>query len=223
VGDYNADRIVNLGKGHGALDNGFGYTYFNAATGLEFSAVSGLTYNFRSPHTDYQNGIDWHTDLEASRGITMRTIFRHFPTREELLSTFWKWQLEQTGGQTILGPASLESLLETIKEFFESLDSEENLIRAVISSPEGREIRKEANRIRLEKMLEFVKTIVPELSKRERHSMASGIVSVSSILSWLFMRDNCGYDGKRAGEAAALNVQLIIEAGQARAALLCEA
>ena len=35
VGDYNADRIVNLGKGHGALDNGFGYTYFNQATGLE--------------------------------------------------------------------------------------------------------------------------------------------------------------------------------------------
>jgi hypothetical protein len=67
VGDYNADRIVNLGKGHGALDNGFGYTYFNEATGLEFSAVSGLTYNFRNPHTDYQNGIDWHTDLEASR------------------------------------------------------------------------------------------------------------------------------------------------------------
>ena len=37
------------------------------ATGFEFSAVSGLTYNFRNPHTDYQNGIDWHTDLEASR------------------------------------------------------------------------------------------------------------------------------------------------------------
>ena len=67
VGDYNADRIVNLGKGHGALDNGFGYTYFNEATGWEFSAVSGLTYNFRNPHTDYQNGIDWHTDLEASK------------------------------------------------------------------------------------------------------------------------------------------------------------
>jgi len=162
------------------------------------------------------------TFAEVARvaGITMRTIFRHFPTREELLSAFWKWQLEQTGGQSILGPASIESLLEKIKEFFQSLDADENLIRAVISSPEGREIRKEANRIRLEKMLEFVKTIVPELSKRERHSMASGIISVSSVLSWLFMRDNCGYDGKRAGEAAALTVQMIIEAGQARAALL---
>ena len=72
VGDYNADRIVNLGRGHGALDNGFGYTYFNEATGFEFSAVSALTYNFTNPHTDYQNGIDWHTDLEASRFLYKR-------------------------------------------------------------------------------------------------------------------------------------------------------
>ena len=28
--------------------------------------------------------------------ITMRTIFRHFSTREELLGAFWKWQLEKT-------------------------------------------------------------------------------------------------------------------------------
>jgi hypothetical protein len=66
VGDYNADRIVNLGN------NGFGYTYFNEVTGFEFSAVSALTYNFRNPHTDYQNGIDWHTDLEASRFLYKR-------------------------------------------------------------------------------------------------------------------------------------------------------
>ena len=72
VGDYNPDSIVNLGKGHGALDNGFGYTYFNEATGFEFSAVSALTYNFRNPQTDYQNGIDWHTDLEASQFLYKR-------------------------------------------------------------------------------------------------------------------------------------------------------
>jgi hypothetical protein len=70
IGDYERGRIVNLGDGHASWDNGFGYTYFNATTGFEFSAVSGLTYNFKNPHTDYQNGIDWHVDLEASRFLT---------------------------------------------------------------------------------------------------------------------------------------------------------
>lgn len=70
IGDYNPDRIVNLGDGHAAWDNGFGYTYFNETTGLTFSAITGLTYNFTNPQTDYQNGIDWHTDLEASRFLS---------------------------------------------------------------------------------------------------------------------------------------------------------
>jgi hypothetical protein len=70
IGDYDPDRIVNLGDGHASWDNGFGYTYFNTTTGLEFTAVSGLTYNFKNLLTDYQNGIDWHVDLEASRFLT---------------------------------------------------------------------------------------------------------------------------------------------------------
>jgi len=33
VGDYNSMRLANLGIGHGAIDVGGGYTYFNPATG----------------------------------------------------------------------------------------------------------------------------------------------------------------------------------------------
>jgi hypothetical protein len=37
VGDYDPTRLANLGIGHGAIDTGGGYTYFNPATGYEFS------------------------------------------------------------------------------------------------------------------------------------------------------------------------------------------
>jgi hypothetical protein len=46
VGAYDRTRLSNIGIGHGALDGGAGYTYFNEQTGYEFSAVAGLTYNF---------------------------------------------------------------------------------------------------------------------------------------------------------------------------------
>lgn len=32
--------------------------------------VTGLTYNFVNPSTDYQNGIDWHLDWGASQFVT---------------------------------------------------------------------------------------------------------------------------------------------------------
>src|SRR5262249_26802714 len=72
VGVYNRSRLSNMGIGHGALDGGAGYTYFNEQTGYEFSAVAGLTYNFLNPSTQYQNGVDVHLDWGASRFLTKR-------------------------------------------------------------------------------------------------------------------------------------------------------
>jgi hypothetical protein len=66
VGSYNPARLTNLGIGHGAIDGGAGYTYLNPATGIELSAVAGLTYNFENPDTHYQNGVDGHIDWAAS-------------------------------------------------------------------------------------------------------------------------------------------------------------
>lgn len=67
IGDYDANRLVNIGVGHWAIDGGVGYTYFNPQTGWEFSAVTGLTWNDTNYHLDYQNGVDWHLDWAASR------------------------------------------------------------------------------------------------------------------------------------------------------------
>ena len=70
VGAYSSMRLANLGLGHGAIDGGAGYTYFNPATGHEFSAVTGLTYNFINPVTNYQSGVDWHLDWGASQFVS---------------------------------------------------------------------------------------------------------------------------------------------------------
>ena len=70
VGDYDPLRLPNIGLGHGAIDAGGAYTYFNPATGNEFSGVAGFTYNFKNPDTQYQSGIDFHFDWGASHFLT---------------------------------------------------------------------------------------------------------------------------------------------------------
>ncbi len=70
IGTYDSSRLANFGLGHGFVDGGAGYTYFNPQTGYEFSAVTGLTYNFKNTDTDYTNGIDWHVEFGASKFIT---------------------------------------------------------------------------------------------------------------------------------------------------------
>src|SRR6266576_1410506 len=70
VGDYSPTRLANLGIGHGTVDAGGAYTYFNPATGNEFSGVAGFTYNFKNPGTQYRNGIDFHFDWGAAHFLT---------------------------------------------------------------------------------------------------------------------------------------------------------
>jgi hypothetical protein len=70
VGNYSSASLSNLGLGHGAIDAGGGYTYFNPATGHEFSAVAGFTYNFMNPTTNVQSGVDFHLDWGASQFLS---------------------------------------------------------------------------------------------------------------------------------------------------------
>src|SRR5262245_48486589 len=70
VGTYDPSRLANFGIGHGGIDGGAGYTYFDPKTGYEFSAVAGMTYNFENTHTNYRNGIDAHIDWGASKFLS---------------------------------------------------------------------------------------------------------------------------------------------------------
>ncbi|MBB4369170.1 hypothetical protein GGD63_001958 [Bradyrhizobium sp. cir1] len=70
VGAYQSTRLANMGLGHGAIDAGGGYTYFNPQTGHELSGVLGFTYNFKNTDTQYQSGVDMHFDWGASQFVS---------------------------------------------------------------------------------------------------------------------------------------------------------
>ena len=96
VGDYDRHRLANLGIGHGAIDFGVGYTYFNPLAGNEFSAVAGATYNFKNTSANYQNGVDFHVDWGAS----------HFLTRQfqlGLVGYYFQQISDDSGAPALLG------------------------------------------------------------------------------------------------------------------------
>ena len=70
VGKNSSTSLANIGIGHGAVDAGAGYTYFNPETGHEFSGVLGFTANMINPATQYQNGVDMHFDWGASQFLS---------------------------------------------------------------------------------------------------------------------------------------------------------
>jgi hypothetical protein len=96
VGNYDPNRLANLGIGHGAFDGGFGYTYLNPQTGHEFSITTGLTYNFENPDTNYQNGIDWHVDWGLSQFLTKQFLIG-------LVGYYYQQITDDSGSGAVLG------------------------------------------------------------------------------------------------------------------------
>jgi hypothetical protein len=96
VGEYNPNSIANLGLGHGAIDGGGGYTYFNPATGHELSGVGGFTYNFKNPDTGVQSGVDFHFDWGASQFLSKQLFVG-------LVGYAYQQVSNDTGGSPILG------------------------------------------------------------------------------------------------------------------------
>src|SRR5215472_11942404 len=74
VGLYSSSNLANIGIGHGAIDGGVGYTYFDEKLGHEFSAVAGFTGNFENTSTNYTNGIDFHLDWGASQFLSKQVM-----------------------------------------------------------------------------------------------------------------------------------------------------
>ena len=74
IGAYNSSRLANVGIGHGAIDAGAGYTYFNPQTGHELTGVLGFTANLINPSTQYLNGVDLHFDWGASQFLSKQLM-----------------------------------------------------------------------------------------------------------------------------------------------------
>jgi len=74
VGLYSSSNLANIGIGHGAIDGGVGYTYFDEKLGHEFSAVLGFTGNFENHSTGYTSGIDAHLDWGASQFLSKQLM-----------------------------------------------------------------------------------------------------------------------------------------------------
>jgi hypothetical protein len=74
VGAYQSTRLANIGIGHGTVDVGVGYTYFDQPAGREFSAVLGFTANLENTSTNYTNGVDMHLDWGASQFLNKQDM-----------------------------------------------------------------------------------------------------------------------------------------------------
>ena len=141
-------------------------------------------------------------------GITDRTVYRHFATREALLEAVWPRMQARVASKGF--PQTAQDLIQTPLDLFPNFDAHQNLVRTSVYSESGREVRLKSNAERQAAMLACVEDALPHLSATAKRRRAAIVQLIDSAYAWAVMKDFWGFDGVEAGEAAAEAIALLL-------------
>lgn len=148
--------------------------------------------------------------VAAKAGVTEMTVYRHFPTRDELLKAIWQ-QMNREMGPNVTMPATLEALLSQHRELFTGFDRIPGQITASLTTPEGREMRGSLDRQRRRAFLAIVDEVAPGLSPQRRTQVAGVLQLLHSAHAWMSLREQWDLSGEQAGEVTRWVIELIVK------------
>jgi len=150
-------------------------------------------------------------------GVTERTIYRHFPTREDLLNASWRRALHAVTGAQDQQLERLEDILDLTRVAYEDFDAKAGIVRALIAAPEGVDASKQPAEARLGMLREAYAGLLAGVPEDQVSAVVMATHVLSGASAWSHLRDYCGLDGDEGGKAAALAIELIVEGAKARA------
>ena len=187
-------------------------------------SVAAVTATIRDAHRDLTRArlldaaLDLlrHEDLDALKmaqvaaraGMTERTLYRHFPTRDDLLKAAWRW-LEARVGAGGLAHTPRE-VAEAPLSLFANFDAEEGAVRAATLSRTGRELRRGVNKQRQGAFRAVVRVARPDLSEPELTRLCAAVQLLTSAFAWAAMKDFWDLDGAEAALASSEAIKALL-------------
>ena|ERR1700722_19995932 len=152
-----------------------------------------------------------HESIAKAAGMGARTVYRHFPDRAELLQALWLRLRESTN---IKFPEREEDIVSFVRSIFHSFDEHESVVRAVLSSAAGFEVRERGGVEGRRAFAQSVSGLLSGLGTTERARIIAVFVAIYSAPFWQLLRDRGGLTGSEAQEAAAWLIEVLLDALQ---------
>jgi AcrR family transcriptional regulator len=148
-------------------------------------------------------------------GVPERTVYRHFPTREALLTAVFGWANRQIGFDGNL-PTDRAGATALVRRAFPGFDKIAPVVRELLVAPEGLLARLSAREERQRAAVELAQHEAPGLDPTSTRQVAAAVQLLTTAATWQTLRDYWGMDGEQAAATAALAVELLLDGAQAR-------
>ena len=135
---------------------------------------------------------------EAS-GVSLRTIYRYYQTREELLEAAGRWIGDELFRHPY--PRDLDEVADLYQEGCRDFDERPGLARALAQSQLGQRARGYRRRERLEAIRRALRAELTELGNEELRQAEAVLGYLHNILAYTSLREENGLSGEEIGEA----------------------
>lgn len=148
-------------------------------------------------------------DVADEAGVSVRTVYRAFPTKEDLLVGVMetiKERFERTAGSP---PTTSDELIASIRGAVRAVYEVEPLYRALFATAAGREMHRATAGARSASVEQAFTDGLDQLDERERRLVLSLLYLVTSSKSVLWLKDYMGLDVDEAVDAVTMAVELL--------------
>jgi AcrR family transcriptional regulator len=143
--------------------------------------------------------------------VSIRTVYRHFPTREALFDAWGDW-IEQSLELPLHSyPETLDEIRELAPRLYRVYDETAPLVRAMLSGRAARDVRQRTRRRRQKAFERALNEATAGLDAQERRRVTAVLYLLNSAPAWQAMREQWDLDGAEAGEAAAWAVRVLVD------------
>jgi len=160
-------------------------------------------------------GLDELTFMQIAHeaGVSDRTVYRHFPTKDALLEAFW--HRVQRGLGLAESTRSFADYLATRPAAFSRMDAREPVMRALFASTQAQEVRVRINAERQAGIRKVVADAVGQLPEPQFTELCALFHLLGSAPAWQTLKDYWGLEGAEAGRVVAQAIATLAEAARA--------
>ena len=139
-----------------------------------------------------------------------RTVYRYFPTRQDLMAAVVAWVNERTGRPR---GTTRDEAIELVRHLFPIFDEMAPVVREVLMAPEGLAARLDGNEDRQAAAIALVDHEAPSLDDATTRRIAAVVQLLTSAAAWQTLRDYWDMDGDEAAEAVAVTLTMLFAGG----------
>lgn len=139
-----------------------------------------------------------YTAIAKQAGVQERTVYRHFPSKDELYEKFWWMVVDARLGRTGYEASTLDELLRDIETTFIAFDGNAALVTEMLHSRYGLAIRLRTNDRRTAMFQRVVRNELPGVDAKTRRYATSITQLLYSGMAWHTMRAYWDMDAREA-------------------------